>query len=406
MPFGIDDLLLASTALGAGGGLISAFAKNDPQVTTGKPVYMNREKFGENIGIGVPQMHANNQMVAGNVPFTRELLQNFMSSSPYGRQIAGMTAENPEGAFRNFDTYAYDDNAKTSAIKQLFTNTGPRPEWLTDDMISQMVIGNKDARKIVTENSGKDLEAYLSGNADRKGWMTDDVIKTLLGQKKNRALRDQYGAKYGYPVKGAMASGGRVRSGGNYLVGEQGPEIVSLPRDSYVTPNPVTTYASRTVGSSLPKVSQAIPNNPAPATSVTGTMGRSNLYGSDTPLPNALTQRQIGSLAARAYEGALKGIKNRNATLQTQMASSGNYGPNMSALLTNESMRDANRIMPQTALATTLEGLNLGTSQYNNMMNMLLNGVMSGQMITPPLGSEQKVVGGGGGGGGLLGGLF
>ena len=38
------------------------------------------------------------------------------------------------------------------------------------------------------------------------------------------------------PAKKPMAGGGRVNMGGNILVGEAGPEIVSLPTNSFVTP--------------------------------------------------------------------------------------------------------------------------------------------------------------------------
>ena len=38
------------------------------------------------------------------------------------------------------------------------------------------------------------------------------------------------------PPKKSMASGGRIGQGGNILVGEAGPEIVSLPANSFVTP--------------------------------------------------------------------------------------------------------------------------------------------------------------------------
>jgi hypothetical protein len=46
------------------------------------------------------------------------------------------------------------------------------------------------------------------------------------------------GAKlFGEKVLGGMATGGLVGKSGTYLVGEQGPELVSLAQGQYVTPN-------------------------------------------------------------------------------------------------------------------------------------------------------------------------
>ena len=56
-----------------------------------------------------------------------------------------------------------------------------------------------------------------------------------------------------------LASGGRVNQGGNILVGEAGPEIVSLPTNSFVTPavqsrammgNNITVQVNGRVGAS------------------------------------------------------------------------------------------------------------------------------------------------------------
>ncbi len=48
-------------------------------------------------------------------------------------------------------------------------------------------------------------------------------------------------------VSGMAASGGVVRRGGSYLVGEKGPEIVSLPGNANVTPNGASMAPSVTV---------------------------------------------------------------------------------------------------------------------------------------------------------------
>jgi len=53
------------------------------------------------------------------------------------------------------------------------------------------------------------------------------------------AIGGAIGAIGGHAIGGAIegkASGGRINRGGNILVGEAGPEIVSLPSNSFVTP--------------------------------------------------------------------------------------------------------------------------------------------------------------------------
>lgn len=45
------------------------------------------------------------------------------------------------------------------------------------------------------------------------------------------------GASIGYGLAGGLATGGIVGRSGNYLIGEKGPEILSLPRGAKVTPN-------------------------------------------------------------------------------------------------------------------------------------------------------------------------
>jgi hypothetical protein len=45
------------------------------------------------------------------------------------------------------------------------------------------------------------------------------------------------GATLGAGIAGSMATGGITPFGGNYLIGERGPEILSLPRGAKVTPN-------------------------------------------------------------------------------------------------------------------------------------------------------------------------
>lgn len=62
-----------------------------------------------------------------------------------------------------------------------------------------------------------------------------DLMKRLLGDSSGTG-GGLFGAVAGF-FGGGKASGGPVHAGGTYLVGERGPELVTMPRDGYVTPN-------------------------------------------------------------------------------------------------------------------------------------------------------------------------
>ncbi|MFA7414978.1 MAG: hypothetical protein WC048_10870, partial [Rhizobium sp.] len=53
------------------------------------------------------------------------------------------------------------------------------------------------------------------------------------------------------PVDGARASGGPVRGGGTYLVGERGPELFSPSRSGLITPNSALASAAGASGASI-----------------------------------------------------------------------------------------------------------------------------------------------------------
>ena len=78
-------------------------------------------------------------------------------------------------------------------------------------------------------------------------WL-ENVIKfwgNLAGEEWARAQSTTSRLMGGYStaISGARADGGPVSRAGSYLVGERGPEIVTLPGGSYVTPNHEITNA-------------------------------------------------------------------------------------------------------------------------------------------------------------------
>lgn len=60
-----------------------------------------------------------------------------------------------------------------------------------------------------------------------------DLAKRLMGA----AGGSDWGSAFASLFGGGKASGGPVHAGTTYLVGERGPELVTMPRDGYVTPN-------------------------------------------------------------------------------------------------------------------------------------------------------------------------
>lgn len=93
-------------------------------------------------------------------------------------------------------------------------------------------------------------------------------------------------------VDGARAGGGPVRAGGNYLIGEEGPEIFTPSRSGFVSPNEVFSRASTPSGASGATVTQHFSivlhaNTGATAEEIVGQLNR-----------------YLGSSAQAAVEGA------------------------------------------------------------------------------------------------------
>ena len=97
--------------------------------------------------------------------------------------------------------------------------------------------------------SGAFAGAKIGAAGGPLGILAGAVIGGTLGGIGGAALGDMLG----------LASGGRVNQGGNILVGEAGPEIVSLPTNSFVTPavqsrammgNNITVQVNGRVGAS------------------------------------------------------------------------------------------------------------------------------------------------------------
>jgi hypothetical protein len=83
----------------------------------------------------------------------------------------------------------------------------------------------------------------LKGLADMKGGLGDiknlDVSSLAKGDGVKDLISGSIG-KMGKGLLGAFESGGVVKNSGAYLVGEKGPEIANLPKDTTVIPNDKT----------------------------------------------------------------------------------------------------------------------------------------------------------------------
>ena len=88
----------------------------------------------------------------------------------------------------------------------------------------------------------KDVGQFATGTGALMGAATGAKLGMAggpMGVLAGIAIGGAIGAIGGHAIGGAIegkASGGRINRGGNILVGEAGPEIVSLPSNSFVTP--------------------------------------------------------------------------------------------------------------------------------------------------------------------------
>lgn len=65
-----------------------------------------------------------------------------------------------------------------------------------------------------------------------------DVIRRMMANKLAASLFDSFGIGGLFGLDGTRAMGGPVSAGGSYLVGEKGPEILTMgPKSGYITPN-------------------------------------------------------------------------------------------------------------------------------------------------------------------------
>ena len=108
----------------------------------------------------------------------------------------------------------------------LLTNSGKILEFLFSQ--AKVFLANL-LTKVVTALQENTMGALKTIAATAAG----GVIGFALGGPVGAAA----GASMGYGLAGGLAKGGIVGRSGNYLIGERGPEILSLPRGAKVTPN-------------------------------------------------------------------------------------------------------------------------------------------------------------------------
>lgn len=130
-------------------------------------------------------------------------------------------------------------------------------EWL-GNLFGKETLSEED--KAAAEKSGYDfIMALWNGMkqvfADLKAWL-ETKIGELLAPIRNlassvRSILPSWGGGGGaegfsedFGVDGQRAKGGRISGGGTYLVGEEGPELITPSRSGYVHPNGSTGGAS------------------------------------------------------------------------------------------------------------------------------------------------------------------
>jgi len=68
--------------------------------------------------------------------------------------------------------------------------------------------------------------------------IAEQLLETLIIQKTVAAISSGLQNNAGFAgVSGGKAGGGTVSKSGNYMVGESGPEIMTLPKGTAITPN-------------------------------------------------------------------------------------------------------------------------------------------------------------------------
>jgi hypothetical protein len=117
----------------------------------------------------------------------------------------------------------------------------PLPPWAKAFAGLLMYVLGNELIKVITTKLDETIDAIKEGGAKAGIGVASGVAGAAIGYR--------YGGPWGALalgitglvapslIEGAMADGGPINKSGNYLVGERGPEILSLPKGSFVTPN-------------------------------------------------------------------------------------------------------------------------------------------------------------------------
>ena len=120
------------------------------------------------------------------------------------------------------------------------------------DLLYQMTV-KKWIVQIATSVSGTAAAESAFGSAATSG------IEALIGTAATtgyEASSDSFYSSAGSGLlgllTGARASGGAVSAGGTYLVGEEGPELLTMGGNGYVTPNSAISGGESAISVSMP----------------------------------------------------------------------------------------------------------------------------------------------------------
>ncbi len=120
-----------------------------------------------------------------------------------------------------------------------------------EEALSEFQAFGEQVANTLANSMTQTFRSWMNGAMDFKDVM-GDVLKDILAQMM-KVFVVQKTLGYMFPgastsptvnVAGQMADGGITRRGGSYLVGEKGPEIVTLPGNANVTPNGGSTAPS------------------------------------------------------------------------------------------------------------------------------------------------------------------
>ena len=92
--------------------------------------------------------------------------------------------------------------------------------------------------------------------------IAEELVEILVIQKAVQAISGGLQASGGFSaIFGGKAGGGSIAKTGNFMVGESGPEILTLPKGSRITPN-------KDIGGASTSVNIQVINNAGPETVV------------------------------------------------------------------------------------------------------------------------------------------